>query len=93
MIDFNYCGLSWRDCTHGCSKEATIYGEFVASEIAFVEGKGVVWGFADQAASHFSWGTGGFFKYLWESFFFLNLIYYRITISGHWGMWPECFAY
>lgn len=71
MVDFNYCGLSWQDCTQGCSKEATIYGEFVASEIAFVEGKGVVWGFADQAASQDIWGTGGFFfKYLWESFFF-----------------------
>ena len=42
-------GLHWGD---------TVSREVLASEIVFVEGKGGVWGFADQSAFQDSWGKG-----------------------------------
>lgn len=48
----------WTGLHLGLQQGDTIYGEFLASEIVFVEGKGGDWGFADQAASQDSWGKG-----------------------------------
>lgn len=42
-------GLHWGD---------TISSEVLASEIVFVEGKGGVWGFADQSEFQDSWERG-----------------------------------
>ena len=37
-----------------------MFGESLASKIVFVEGKGGLCHFADQATSQDSWGRGGF---------------------------------